>query len=183
MCKCEGSHQTKSYNGWTNYETWLCNLHLENCEIQSQALGEMRDDCFRDASGDSLQEWREDALDKFRDGLRRHVTGSDSEDAVLPSGLWADLLESAFQEICWDELAESFASEYRSDADLFWLADDLGCVDDIEEASAYQTYRNACDEAVERLGEVEIFPIDSWKAHGCQQSPYRFEGGVMVACE
>lgn len=179
-CKCSASHNRREYNGWTNYETWLSNNHIQNSETWLGHLEEELRACFRDASGDDLQEWRDDAIDSFRALLERDVKGEDQEDVLLPNGLWADLLESAFLEVCWDELAEGFASEWTSENELYELADELGVADCISGLDAYREYLAACDAATE-FGMVEIFPIEAWRDHGQIAGPYRIIDGIPVA--
>ena len=179
-CKCSASHTAKDYYGWTNYETWLANNWLGSDEMQSGYYCNELEQCFRDASGNTLGDWREDAIDSFRELLEREVTGQDDEDSVLPNGLWRDLLESAFQEICWEELAEGFASEWTSENELYQLAEELGVVDDIDDLDGYRAYLAACDAATE-FGMVEIFPIEAWRDHGQMAGPYRIIDGVPVA--
>ena len=84
-----------TYNGWTNYETWVVNLWLDNdgyynnCEHRSTdayQLGQMiRDDLEQ---------------------LQPEVTG-----------LWADIINAAMREVNWKEIGASFKEAYIDDSE------------------------------------------------------------------
>lgn len=80
-----------NYNGWTNYETWLAKLWL----------------------GDLLAQHAEHGADITADHVREIVDEMafamcDGPDA---SGLMNDLLNSALQEINYDEIASHYVRE------------------------------------------------------------------------
>lgn len=106
------------YNGWTNYETWLMNLHITNdqssyeqvrevCQLAHLAvIGETPHDCWTPeqhrafATADAIQEWAESAI----------------EDRSMPGEMFADLLasdllRSALSEVAWSEIARHFIAE------------------------------------------------------------------------
>jgi hypothetical protein len=91
------------YNGYTNYETWATALWIDNdeclCEEPARIASEMTDDGTLTAQ----------ELPLFRDRLQ-----SWAEDVFLAdmpeSGLVADLLNSAWREIDWWDLARHYAS-------------------------------------------------------------------------
>lgn len=82
-----------TYNGWTNYETWVVNLWLDNdgyynnCEYRSNdayQLGQM-----------------------IRDDLEQ----------VQPevTGLWADIINAAMRQVNWKEIGAAFKESYSDD--------------------------------------------------------------------
>lgn len=81
-------NRKRLYNGWTNYNTWLVNLWLDN-----------------DGSKDY---WREVAEETTLtpQGLAEAIQES-IEENIPESGLFADLLNAAMQEVNWLEIAES----------------------------------------------------------------------------
>ncbi len=88
--------EDKTYQGWTNYETWAVALWLNN------------------EQGD--QEWaRGIALDTRNDELwqagEAFKTSLDEMMPDLGATLWSDLLRSAFDEVNWAELAASFRED------------------------------------------------------------------------
>lgn len=101
----------EKYNGWTNYETWLVILWLDN--------------------GGSGEHWREQAetwLDEERDDrdaetLRQHVRDmiadqiesehNDMVAEIIPSGsgpLW-DMLSASLRRVNWREIAEHYVDD------------------------------------------------------------------------
>lgn len=81
-----------TYNGWTNYETWLAGLWLNENERSYRFLMSVKDiddDVYRQA------EW---LGEQMRMQLDQEVT--------VPC-LWSDLLNAAFSQINWREIVES----------------------------------------------------------------------------
>jgi len=83
--------EAKTYNGWTNYETWCVNLWLTNEQGSAEFLTET---ATRPADlserAQSLKEWVTDADDDFPS-----------------SGLFQDLLQAALDNVDWREIVEN----------------------------------------------------------------------------
>lgn len=89
-----------SYQGWSNYETWVTKLWIDN----EQGI-------YSDVTSEAASE--PDAY-KLADWLQRYV--DDLLEGQAPeSGLAADLFRSAFQEIDWREMAESYLEDFTSE--------------------------------------------------------------------
>lgn len=94
------------YNGWTNYETWLVNLWMDN-EKGSQ-------DFFREQAKEIYDGPRNvyrhhmtreaDASLQFADWLKAWHEENRPE---LP-GVYGDLLGAAFSAVNWDEIARHY---------------------------------------------------------------------------
>jgi hypothetical protein len=86
--------QTKEYNGYTNYETWVVALWLDNdrgthdywLEIAQETLASCTDDQAKINLSDALKE-------------------SHEESEV--QGVFADLLNAAMSEVDWYDIAEN----------------------------------------------------------------------------
>ena len=87
----------ETYNGWSNYETWLITLHIDN----DQGLLEMVCDLVRDgefesdmAAGEAIRDW----LDDLREEMG----------VCTEQGMWSDMLRAAFEAVDWREVGEKF---------------------------------------------------------------------------
>lgn len=103
--------ETKTYNGWTNYETWATNLWLDGDEY----IQEMAQKAYDDADADSFFTKEERALIDLSDSLKDYVEELQEMDEHKPSGLFADLLNSAMSEIDYRDLAESYLSDVEKE--------------------------------------------------------------------
>jgi len=82
----------REYNGWTNYETWLVGLWLDNSQgDQEEAQRIVRAERL-DTGG---------AAEAIRDWIQELAPEMDS--------LYGDLLGAALSEVNWQEIAEHFA--------------------------------------------------------------------------
>ena len=99
-----------SYQGWANYATWAVKLWIDNEEpayCHFQALIEERMRKARDEE-DTEKEARDaaelviaEALEEFHAECMPTVTG-----------VYSDLLQSAFDEVHWHEIAASLVGDY-----------------------------------------------------------------------
>lgn len=85
----------KTYNGWTNYETWAAHLWLTSSTAQVYDIAV--------ATAKASETDREDNIRK----LVEELTGTTLEEASLAS----DLLSSAIQRINWREIGNALASD------------------------------------------------------------------------
>jgi hypothetical protein len=89
---------SKEYNGWSNYETWVVNLWLENDQSTYNFMLEL------------LAHAREDYSDKskvvysYADMIKEYI----EENTPEVTGMYADLLNSAISEVNFREIARSW---------------------------------------------------------------------------
>lgn len=91
--------ENKSYNGWTNYETWAVALWIDNDQSTQEQAADMARDTRR----------RREYLHELADQLKSWVT-----DEMLPdlgASLAADLLGAAVSEVDWAEIADHYLSD------------------------------------------------------------------------
>lgn len=82
-----------SYNGWTNYETWVLKLWMDN-EQSSQEY------------------WLEVAKNADSKGVLADQMQDEYEEAMPETtGVWSDLLSAALGEVDWFEIAEYLIEE------------------------------------------------------------------------
>lgn len=88
----------KTYNGWTNYETWLVNLWIQNDQALHAALHDevTSAENLYDAK-EALQAWLDNEYDLFVEE-RGH-------------GLFQDLLNAALSNVDWYDIAKNWRNE------------------------------------------------------------------------
>lgn len=106
--------EARKHNGWTNYETWLVALWIDN---EQATYLERRDRAAffwiearpspgvskMDAAVAGLSEWLEET-----------VKGRAPD---LGASIWADLMNAAICEVNWREIARSWIDEAKADAE------------------------------------------------------------------
>ena len=96
---------TTKYNGWTNYETWLCNLWFDNFDFAEML--DMFDGC----------EDKGDILNNIEDYIKNYVEEF-VEYSLSPGdthGFINDMLNSAIQEIDFRDIAEHYVDDVESE--------------------------------------------------------------------
>jgi hypothetical protein len=91
----------KTYNGWTNYETWNVALWIDNEEGSYRYWR----DTTREISEESDE--KEDAIYSVSKRLEDEI----KEGAPELQGTYSDLLSAALCEVNWYEIAENWVDE------------------------------------------------------------------------
>lgn len=81
-----------SYNGWTNYETWIAYTWLSDTESDERFMRELA------ADGDENE-----AAGRIKEALAEQA-----DNEVGNGTMWADLMRAALSEIDYLELAQAF---------------------------------------------------------------------------
>ena len=82
----------KTYNGWTNRETWLVSLWINNDQTSQAVLLEA---LGRDESDFKKAEWLKSEIEE------------EMYDLPLEASLWCDLLGTALARVDWREVIEN----------------------------------------------------------------------------
>lgn len=107
--------ESKTYNGWTNYETWCVNLWLTNEEGSYHYWTETANEEWESPSHTS-EHWTRSQAARFSlaDRLKNEIEEAQPD---LGASMWADMLNAALCEVDWDEIANSFLEECEDEAD------------------------------------------------------------------
>ncbi len=92
-----------TYNGWTNYETWLTNLHFENFDFEEF----VDDGSFDLLDRDEIKTW-------ISNYIQESVEESAYGDIELgtPNRLFiTDMIQSFLGEVDWDDLADHYCDD------------------------------------------------------------------------
>jgi hypothetical protein len=94
----------ETYNGWTNYETWLANLWMAEGDIEYyfDQVRELRRDKLEpsDIARHIADNMRSDYGDQVSDAMERGL-----------SGMMNDLLNAALCSVNWREIAEHIVDD------------------------------------------------------------------------
>jgi hypothetical protein len=92
----------KTYNGWTNYETWNVALWMDNDEGSHVYWEEEAERIAREEDSDKARyKLGELMKDQYEEASQDLLEG-----AKATCSVWADLLGAALSEVNWFEIAE-----------------------------------------------------------------------------
>ena len=94
----------KTYNGWTNYETWNVKLWMDNDEGSYNYWTEQAQEKYDEAEADGTFTREEQATLDLSDALKDYFEQEMAE--IQATGMWVDLLGAALSEVNWHEIAE-----------------------------------------------------------------------------
>ena len=92
-----------TYNGWTNYETWLANVWLGEADFTSRLT-----------SGD-LCDLNCVDLCVIEEIIQEHIDGTTCEAREASHGLGADLMQAAISAININELARAYFDDLETE--------------------------------------------------------------------
>lgn len=105
----------KTYNGWTNYETWNLALWIDNEQGSQEYWRERAAECFKDARGmaDITGDDRErDARAALAEELKSQTEENVPE---IGNSFYADVLNAAISEVNWYEIAGNWIDEVKDE--------------------------------------------------------------------
>lgn len=103
-----------TYNGWTNYETWLVNLWNTNDEGADSYWRTTVDECLSEAETDDREFFslKEKAAILLADRMKdEYEEGSACLDGVILHGVYKDLLNAALSSVNWREIAKHYLDD------------------------------------------------------------------------
>ncbi len=91
----------KEYNGWTNYETWLVKLWMDNEEGQDAYWREIAEECVKvDGKENAVRSMAEHISEQHEEAWEQAYSSQ--------TGLFQDLMTSALHEVNWEEIAHHY---------------------------------------------------------------------------
>ena len=92
----------QTYNGWTNYETWVIKLWLDNEEGTYQLQREWVQEAREEAGARNLTAT---LADRIKDWVEEN-------NPITDASMYSDLLSAAISEAGFYEMAEALEAEY-----------------------------------------------------------------------
>lgn len=106
--------EEKTYNGWTNYETWAVNLWIDNDQGSQEYWQRAARQAWRSAVARESLTRKEVAAASLADQIKDEITEAAPD---LGASLFSDLLSAAFSEVNWDEIASHMVEDLEDDTD------------------------------------------------------------------
>jgi len=107
----------KTYNGWSNYETWLANIWIDN-EHETQAYWhEMTMEIWKRSEADSICSRMQRAGIALADNLKENFE-EELEEFREVKGFWKDMLNAALSSVNWHEIAKAWLEECELQGEL-----------------------------------------------------------------
>ena len=98
-----------SYNGWSNYETWVVNLWLGNDEGSYNTCRTLAQRCFEGAVADQVLIRKERACYQLANELKEML--EDGNPLASEASVYSDVLNASISEVNWKEIANSLLQE------------------------------------------------------------------------
>jgi len=100
------------YNGWTNYETWVVNLWMDNEQGSQEFFRETAKEIYDAAEPSDSFTQAEHARFRFADWLKQHY----DENIPAMRGVYGDLLGAALGAVNWNEIARHYIDAVLEEA-------------------------------------------------------------------
>jgi len=90
-----------TYNGWTNYETWLTNLHFDNFEFEDQ----IEDGHFDDLDDEEIRDYVAEYIEQY---VSDYV-----DESITSNSFVQDLVTSSLGEVDWRDIADHYVDDIK----------------------------------------------------------------------
>ena len=132
-----------SYNGWSNYETWVVNLWIDNDKSSQEEMQEKAKEFMQESidKGCDIDSMRNDACCSLAESIK----DMHEENTPETVGVFADLLNAALGSVDWYEIAKHYIDDipvysagwnmpgYMPDSDLSLFIESDDAMDYIQE--------------------------------------------------
>ena len=103
----------KTYNGWTNYETWNVALWLDNDQGSERYWREAAQECYSEAEASRSFTRQEQATLDLSQRLKNEI--EEANPVADQASMWADLMGAALSEVNYHEIAEHYIENVEKD--------------------------------------------------------------------
>lgn len=107
----------KGYNGWSNYETWVTKLWMDNEQPSYRYWRERSQEIYNEAEPEEYFTKLERARLTLAEVLKEKHEEAAERTGVPSTGVFSDLLTAAMGEINWGEIAESLLNDVEQEAE------------------------------------------------------------------
>lgn len=110
MARTDNSTETKeTYNGWTNYETWVTKLWMDNDRGSQEHYAELAARVVAESTANEFMSADRVARYDLHKLLKEEF--EESNPLCDQANLWADLMNAALSEVNWYEIADSLIDD------------------------------------------------------------------------
>lgn len=104
--------KNEEYNGYTNYETWLMSLHIDNDQYTKQKTQEIANEIMKN---DEVEQ--QDKKYEIADQIKEEMEGLiwTELDQSETHALIKDLTNAAWQNVDWKDIAENKIQTYEEE--------------------------------------------------------------------
>lgn len=102
--------EEKGYNGWSNYATWLVNVHLSNDEGTYSYVNELAQTSIDNAEADKYNTKKEDATQALADSIKGMI--DEGNPLADKSNLYSDMLQAIIDEADYYAIAEAWLEDF-----------------------------------------------------------------------
>lgn len=99
----------KPYNGYTNYETWLVALWIDNDQGLQEMIQEFAQAAYDEAEASEYLTREEEAVATLEKQIEDVI--DEMNPLISEASLFSDMLSAAFREVDYREIAEGFIAE------------------------------------------------------------------------
>lgn len=103
--------EEKGYNGWSNYATWLVNLHLSNDAGTYEYVNELAQNSIDNAEADRYSTKKEDATQALADSIKNMI--DEGNPLADKTSLYSDMLQAIIDEADYYEIAEAWLNDFE----------------------------------------------------------------------
>ena len=91
---------TQKYNGWTNYATWMVNLHFDNLDFTDEVDLGVFDDMSKDDIRCHVASWIQELVESYLD------------EAVDTNNCFVqDIINATINDVDWHDIADQYVDD------------------------------------------------------------------------